>query len=463
MNGAVPLRQQARAAEVPRGELAPAAAEAELLGCAIGIGAEPEAMLEAVDLVHLGPADLPTLGPLLPAVRALLERGEVLTINTVCAELDAQGTLEGVGGLVAVAGLSERIAYVDGVYSFAATLRRISLRRRLEVSAAAIGRQPGALDDAEGILAELRRLDSPGGGGGLVIDDIDGFMRLDVPPRDVLMEPWLRSRDLVMLYGWRGAGKSWIAMALAMGLASGGHVLRWHVEKPRNVLLVDGELPTDTLQARAAAIACGGASELVPRGALRIIAADRQERGIPSLATPEGRVLIEPHLDDIEVLILDNLASLAPGGQENEAESWRGMQGWLLSLRRRGVAVIFVHHAGKGGAQRGTSAREDVLDTVVALRRPEDYSPAEGARFEIHFEKARGVAGTDVEPFEATLTAGNRGGVTWTMRDLEDRLLEQIVELTTSGLSTRAVAREIGKNHSNVVRRLQEARRRGLL
>ena len=29
------------------------------------------------------------------------------------------------------------------------------------------------------------------------------------------------------------------------------------------------------------------------------------------------------------------------------------------------------------------------LDTVIALRRPEDYSPEQGARFEIHFEKLR--------------------------------------------------------------------------
>jgi hypothetical protein len=29
------------------------------------------------------------------------------------------------------------------------------------------------------------------------------------------------------------------------------------------------------------------------------------------------------------------------------------------------------------------------LDTVIALRRPKDYSPEQGARFEIHFEKLR--------------------------------------------------------------------------
>ena len=72
----------------------------------------------------------------------------------------------------------------------------------------------------------------------------------------------------------------------------------------------------------------------------------------------------------------------------------KARQRWLLSLRRRGVSVLFIHHAGKGGQQRGTSRREDILDTVIALRRPHDYSPKEGARFEVHLEKARGLYGS---------------------------------------------------------------------
>jgi hypothetical protein len=63
------------------------------------------------------------------------------------------------------------------------------------------------------------------------------------------------------------------------------------------------------------------------------------------------------------------------------------MQNWLLRLRRKGIAVLLVHHAGVNGRQRGTSRREDALDTVIALRRAADYSPEQGARFEIHIEK----------------------------------------------------------------------------
>ena len=55
---------------------------------------------------------------------------------------------------------------------------------------------------------------------------------------------------------------------------------------------------------------------------------------------------------------------------------------------------LSVHHANKNGMQRGTSKREDVLDTVIVLKRPADYTPEHGARFEVHFEKSRGFFGS---------------------------------------------------------------------
>ena len=84
---------------------------------------------------------------------------------------------------------------------------------------------------------------------------------------------------------------------------------------------------------------------------------------------------------------------------------------------RRTVAVLLVHHAGVNGRQRGTSRREDALDTVIALRRPADYSPEQGARFEVHIEKARTFAGEGALPFEAAVepfvTDAGLPGIRW--------------------------------------------------
>ena len=83
---------------------------------------------------------------------------------------------------------------------------------------------------------------------------------------------------------------------------------------------------------------------------------------MPALDSPEGKRLLDAILGDAKLVVFDNISTLFGAGPENEAEAWGPAQDLLLGLRRRGVAVLLVHHAGKSGAQRGTSRREDVLD-----------------------------------------------------------------------------------------------------
>jgi putative DNA primase/helicase len=171
--------------------------------------------------------------------------------------------------------------------------------------------------------------------------------------------------------------------------------------------------------------------------------------GVGNLASPEVQKHLEPYLAGIELLILDNLSSLTAVIRDNDPESWTPIQDWLLRLRRRGISVLIVHHAGKGGQQRGTSRREDVLDTSISLRRPADYVPTEGARFEIHIEKGRGVHGADAKPFEARLEVRD-GAALWTMRDIEDVNLARVAALIDDGLSIRDIADETGIKKSTV-------------
>src|SRR6185312_15295515 len=90
-----------------------------------------------------------------------------------------------------------------------------------------------------------------------------------------------------------------------------------------------------------------------PVGAFRLLSMDRQPLGTSlNLADPKQQEAINSHLDGVEFLVLDNLSTLVNGGAENDAESWISMQAWLLQLRRRGVTVLVVHHAGRGGNAR---------------------------------------------------------------------------------------------------------------
>ena len=88
-------------------------------------------------------------------------------------------------------------------------------------------------------------------------------------------------------------------------------------------------------------------------------AVERERAAIPidHLVLGTEHILDQQH--DVRLVILDNLSALC-GGAENDAESWQSMQDFILRLRRRGLAVLFAHHSGKGGLQRGWLA--DDLD-----------------------------------------------------------------------------------------------------
>jgi putative DNA primase/helicase len=268
-----------------------------------------------------------------------------------------------------------------------------------------------------------------------------------------------------MLYAPRGVGKTLLGLSIGFAVASGNPLLRWSTPHPRRVLYVDGEMPLVSLQERLRAISIELGRD-IPNDGFRILAADHVESGI-NLGSEEGQRALDPLLDDVDLLILDNLSTLCTTGGESASDAWVPMQNWLLMLRRRGIAVLFIHHAGTNGRQRGTSRREDALDTVIALRRPEDYSLEHGARFEIHFEKLRNRAdGAGALPFEASLesfTADGRDGIRWGSRDLISPILKRAAQLFADGLTVREVAATLRVSKSEAGRLRLQALDDGLL
>lgn len=297
-----------------------------------------------------------------------------------------------------------------------------------------------------------------------VVLDIRDLMAHQFKPRDCMLSPWLRTQSLNMVHAWRGIGKTHFALNLAYAVASGGQWLNWKADKPRKVLYLDGEMPGASFQQRVAAIGLASDKEPQP-GFLRVLTPDTQPDGItPNLATAEGREAVNAMIEvDTALVIVDNLSALVRGaGPENDAQSWEKVADWALPLRARGHSVLFVHHSGKNGTQRGTSKKEDILDSVLSLKRPSDYDMREGARFEIHFEKGRDDKGADVEPVEAHLTENGRGASEWAWRSVENAEIKRAADMKNEGASQADIAEELGKSRFQVGRLLRHAAAQGM-
>ena len=290
---------------------------------------------------------------------------------------------------------------------------------------------------------------------------IVNFLQLEFPPRKNLLSPWLPSQGLAMIYASRGIGKTHLALGVAYAVASGGSFLGWQATSPSGVLYLDGEMPGVVMQERLGSIIMS--NDLEPSAPFILLTPDLQSEGMPRIDTEEGQQAIESILtDDIKLIVVDNISTLA-GAKENEADGWTPIQAWALRQRAAGRSVLFIHHSGKGGQQRGTSRREDVLDTVIALRRPIDYQPDQGAVFEIHYEKARGIYGDDVKSIEATLLTDEKGRMTWLTRTVEAGTFDRVVQLLNEGMKQTEIAVELGLHKSNVSRHVKRAMQEGLV
>jgi len=159
--------------------------------------------------------------------------------------------------------------------------------------------------------------------------------------------------------------------------------------------------------------------------------------------------MLEAH--GLQVLVLDNISCLFPGIDESKKQDWEPIAAWLIQLRHRGITVLIGHHAGKNGQQRGTSGREDALDTIIALTRPPGYRPEDGCHFQLRFEKSRGIKGAAVEALDVRVE-DHDGALMWTCNALEATRTQQVAQLLTDGVPAKVIADEFGISPTYVYR-----------
>jgi len=297
--------------------------------------------------------------------------------------------------------------------------------------------------------------------------DIRDFVKKDFPPRPTIIDPWLRESSLVMIYAERGIGKTWLGLSIAFSIVTGQPIGNWEIINSVGVLYIDGEVSADEMQDRMKKLSAG----LPPISApLRILSSDllhQNDFASVNLCDPSWRKKIYDALkeqQEIKVLILDNLSCLTPGIEENDKVAWDAINQWLISLRFLGISVIFLHHAGKGGKQRGTSGREDALNIVINLSTPKGHKQSDGAKFIVSFEKARGTCGNSLSPFTFSIGENAKGNTVWlTDRANNSNNKGLIIALLGEGKSPNEIISEVECTKQNISKHKQWAIEKGFL
>jgi len=196
----------------------------------------------------------------------------------------------------------------------------------------------------------------------VTIDDIilttDSFKNLDVEQKRELLFPWLKEDSINLVSGFRGTGKTWLALGILDAVTRGSSFGTWECKRSVPCLFLDGEMTIADDLERIDNLKLDSVRE----NPLYFYSdAYANQLGLPKahLANDKWRQTMKRILlkRKVKLLVLDNLASLASGLDENKKSDWDAVNTWLLELRFAGISTIMLHHVNKSGGQRGTSAR----------------------------------------------------------------------------------------------------------
>ena len=194
---------------------------------------------------------------------------------------------------------------------------------------------------------------------------VDIAARLAKPPQPI---PWrvhgfVADSTLTILSGESGSGKSWLAMALCVGVAR-GHAVAGLACSKAPALYVDGEMgPMMFIDQRMRPAGIGAEFELRDAMGLDI--------SLPAdLAWLRGEI----QSTGAKFVVIDSLRRLVPSKPENESDAMAPTISALAKLARdTKAAVLLVHHKGDSEKfYRGSTAIRDQCDALFALLRDSD-------------------------------------------------------------------------------------------
>ena len=251
----------------------------------------------------------------------------------------------------------------------------------------------------------------------------DVYVQRAVKHADVLLGPLARG-CITLLYGPRGVGKSWLALALAHTAARGGTLAQWRSHRKHRVVLIDVASSEAVLHARLIAL---GPDK--PPPSLMVVPGDAQSGGL-DLSTESDHKAVDELVTDADLVVIDGLSALVRKGR-GVGQRWAALEDWLRALRRRNAAVLLVD-------TKEPRMLADLADTVLKLDKPADGVAEADLRLQVKVLSSR--LHVETRRFELRMSLRQRS-IGWTYVDDLDHRAIIAYRLDRADYSSRAIAK----------------------
>ena len=272
----------------------------------------------------------------------------------------------------------------------------------------------------------------------LCVPTLGELMDTTFPPRNWLLEPWIREGESSMLWAAPGVGKTMFALSAALATAGGGNLIGWKAREPRKVLYVDGEMAIDDLKDRCCTLLPAmEANADLARTNLTVLARQHQrpEADFPDIASETGqdRLLNRCREEHVQLVVLDNFSTLAEVDDENAAAAMNPVLSFLMRVKQAGLACILVHHSSKSAdTYRGSSKLATTFETIVGLRKTEVHAADHSVAFMLTWDKYRGKKDRQIRAQDVRLRVEEDQSVQWIAKESPEEACERLVGLVKS-------------------------------
>lgn len=189
--------------------------------------------------------------------------------------------------------------------------------------------------------------------------DVGALPRLNIrqaftvePPALDFVLPGMISGTVGALVAQGGAGKSWIALELAIAVAGGPDLLEMGIERHGRVLYLPAEDPTVALSHRLYAARHAVETQAVETLAERLEIVPLMGRAV-DLMTPAWADAVRRMAEGARLVIIDTLRRFHSADENSAGEMSRLLSVLEHICAETGTSVLFLHHTAKGAALNG--------------------------------------------------------------------------------------------------------------